>query len=274
MSVLGGDEEQIKRSAGQLAGEAKVLGGVLTTATLVAAAVAPPVSVGLGIAAAIAHLWAAVQDKVANDPVREDWYSYPPAPSEALRSRRYHDPLDDWTAALAEQAHCIGAALLCAERLEGLRTAGLDLESDVANLQRSLGRFYLARAHQLRVQVEPGTSGHPLHQALMRSGYSPGVPTQSAPGDALETDRLIRLARERFGLDDAALGAFHVTAEEWADAMDHSDADLPDETPPLFLGYLMGFDPIAVDRDATFELSIAWSTFGHVEHPPVRRFTL
>ena len=147
MAVLGGNANDIKRRARDNAGTMQLVGELAYGA----AAVLPKAAGGGMFLAGSAALALAFRlNRVANDPPRNDWRSYPPQLPESLDSGTGY-PLNrrgwqrHWTRATLALGYDLSAALICAERLEGLRMSdSADVEEQVrwADLQRSVGRTF------------------------------------------------------------------------------------------------------------------------------------
>jgi hypothetical protein len=161
VSVLGGDDDEIKLAASQLAKQATGLAHALTIALAASAAVPGPHTAGLGVAVAACHAWAWVQQNVADDPPRDDWWDYPPSLPEEIRqlvgtgsqawefaSVRAHGlgSLDNWTAMAMAHTYSTSAALRSAERLASIRQRPTFADWSIADLQRGIGRHHLRRA--------------------------------------------------------------------------------------------------------------------------------
>jgi hypothetical protein len=263
MSVLGGDPDEIKTAAASQSTDAKILGNFLTAAALIAATAAAPVAPGLGVAAAVAHLWASIQDRIANDPIREDWHEFPPPIPERLRTRSYDSDLDDWAAALAEQAYCLGSALITAERLAGLDLAAEGFHSELGDVHRSLGRYFLTRADRLWPQVEPQGSGNPLLRAIMTSGVAPNdAPNEQIQVEDLQgwAEQMTRDVTERFDLVGERWRIFGISRADWITQMT-ALVQPAEPREPLFLETT--YDA-AVGRHPRFVRSTSWTVFGEI----------
>lgn len=223
MSVLGGDQDPIKRAARDLAYSAKQAAEFVGGLAVVSAAAAPQIATPLLVSAAGLRVFAMSQDRVADDPVRHDWMVYAPPLPAALRDplllRDEPATMHEWNAALFAMSYSVEAALVSAERLAGLRLANsigrgmaqID-PSVVGAAQRAVGKLHLSTARACWFRLRSSGAPYPTLRLLLELVPELAQGPRAVGAGEMQDDERSLLASEATRL---ATNEFSLRKSDW-----------------------------------------------------------